>query len=456
MPDQDSPQETPPDDRPRPSRHTFTQTARLLDDFFKIDEYKGHYEQYDGNPSPEQRLLVFERGDSAAALLYDASHREVILIEQFRLPAAMKGQRNGWVLEPAAGMIRPDETPRATIIREIAEETGYQINDLSEIATFFVSPGGTSERIFLYFAAVRRAQKVGVGGGVKRDGENILTIRMPLTEFFAKLRNREFEDAKLIIAGYWLRDRLASMPTADHEETKFVSRRLKLPRGSYVSTRYVGYKSGNIMRIKDVDAWVNPVNTDMMLDRFTDRTVAGTIRRLGAERDRSGRRLKSDTIGEALRRAMGNRTFVRPAKVISTTSGALQRSNNVRCLLHVATTKGEMGADSDLDLSTDLETLERCVDEVLHTADGMRGISSILFPMLGTGEGGLPVNTIAIPLMRRAINYLQANPASRIERVFFLGYSDSDAETLAQAMQYLEDQFEPEPVAAPSRDTTDR
>lgn len=440
-------------DRPRPSHHNFKKTGRLLDDFFKIDEYRGQYEQYDGNQSPDQRLLVFERGDSAAALLHDPFNREVILIEQFRLPTANNGQRNGWILEPAAGMIRPDETPRATIIREIAEETGYQINDLSEIATFFVSPGGTSERIFLYYAAVRRAQKVSIGGGMKRDGENILTIQMPVAEFFAKLRNREFEDAKLIIAGYWLRERLASMPTTDHDLSRSEAYKIKLPAKSRGPVRYVGYKSGNITRIKDVDAWVNPVNTDMMLDRFSDRTVSAVIRRYGAERDASGRRLKRDTIGEALRAEMRGRTFVRPAKVISTTSGALWESNNVRRLFHVATSKGEMGAGSDLDLSTDRETLEACIDEVLAAADDARGVSSILIPMLGTGDGGLPVNEVAIPLMQRAIDYLRANPRSTIEKVYFLGYSETDAEALARAIQELSSLFDDDNLQKPAQHT---
>src|SRR5580704_14351299 len=113
--------------RPPPTRQTFVKTRRLLDDFFKVDEYRGTFEQYDNKMSKECRLLVFERGDSVAALLFDPSHGEVILVEQFRLPTFNAGYRHGWMLEPAAGMIREDETPQATVIRELREETGYQV-----------------------------------------------------------------------------------------------------------------------------------------------------------------------------------------------------------------------------------------------------------------------------------------------------------------------------------------
>jgi hypothetical protein len=80
------------DNKPQPSRDTFVKTARLLDHkIFKVDEYRGCYERYDNTMSDEQRLLVFERGDSVAALLFDPSHREVILVEQFRLPTRANG-----------------------------------------------------------------------------------------------------------------------------------------------------------------------------------------------------------------------------------------------------------------------------------------------------------------------------------------------------------------------------
>ncbi|NJO55228.1 MAG: NUDIX hydrolase [Rhodospirillales bacterium] len=188
----------------RPTRHTFEKTRRLLDDFFKVDEYHGTCEQFDGTMGPPHRLLVFERGDSVAALLYDPARKEVILVDQFRLPVALRaGGQFGWLLEPTAGIQPATEDVFQTAMREIREETGYQVSSLTPIATFFPSPGGSTERIHLLFAEVRQIQQVETGGGIAQTGENIAVRRMRLTEFFSRLRNREFEDAKLIIGGYW-------------------------------------------------------------------------------------------------------------------------------------------------------------------------------------------------------------------------------------------------------------
>ena len=62
-------------------------------------------------------------------------------------------------------MIRPDETPEGCLVREVLEETGYQITKADPVATFFSSPGGSTERIFLFCAEIRRANKTGEGGG---------------------------------------------------------------------------------------------------------------------------------------------------------------------------------------------------------------------------------------------------------------------------------------------------
>jgi ADP-ribose pyrophosphatase len=430
------------ENRPPPSKHTFRRTQRLVDDSFcQLDEYHGAFEQYDNKMSPERRFLVFERGDSVAALVFDPFQREVVLVEQFRLPTAGKGARNGWVIELPAGVVRQNETPRDSIIRELREETGYQVSELEPIATFFVSPGGTSERIFLYYAEVRSTQKLGAGGGTKWEGEDIKTVRMPVNQFFDKLQAQQFEDAKLIMAGLWLKARRQLVPADDVEPTHPVERKVKMPLAGgrrRVSDKIVGYMSGNILRVKDIDVWVNPLTTDMMLDRFTDRTVSAVIRRSGAEKYPGGKRIRRDTIGEELQRAMGGRPFVAPAKVIDTSSGELAASNGVQRIFHVATTKGEIGEE----LGSDLDTLERCVDNVLSAIERRRRYTSVLFPMLGTGEGGFAVNDVALRLMLRAIEFFRGHPAARLQRIYFLGYSNFDANVLEEAMRSLQTHFE--------------
>src|ERR1051326_1979477 len=46
---------------------------RLFDGFFKLDELAISHRRYDGSMSREQRVLVFERGDSVAAVILNRS-----------------------------------------------------------------------------------------------------------------------------------------------------------------------------------------------------------------------------------------------------------------------------------------------------------------------------------------------------------------------------------------------
>lgn len=442
------------DHRLRPSRHTFKKTGVLLDDFFSVHEYRGQYELHAGGMSAEQRTLVFERGDSVAALLYDPSHSEVILVEQFRLPTALRGG-DGWILEPTAGRLRTDETPRQCMLREFEEETGYQPSELIPISTFFVSPGGSSERIHLFYAEVRRTQQTVRGGGVEAEGEDIHVVRLPLGKFLAMLRNNEFQDAKLIVAGYWLKNRLEAMSTHAAARQRKVSKRLCMPeskgwfRRSVAPARFVGYYTGNIREIHDVDVWINPLASDMLLDKFTDATVSAAIRAAGAEWFKD-QKIKKDHVGDNLRRALNGRMYVEPGKLVATEPGPLRRSNNVRQLLHVSTAHGDPGEPP----RADMVTVEACIANVLRYVEDENRYSSVLIPMLGTGQGGLRVKAVAAKLLERAVAFMRENPHGKLKSVYLLAYSEIDADDLAQAFQqraaagdFVDEQALPQPDA---------
>ncbi|HXX04435.1 MAG TPA: NUDIX domain-containing protein [Xanthobacteraceae bacterium] len=197
-----------------PGKAVIQRRRRLFDDVFKIDEFLVAHEQADGAISAAQRRLVFERGDSAAVLLFDRRDRSVVIVEQFRMPALAARRRDdssttdGWIVETVAGMIDAGETPEDAVIRETFEETGYQIQRPRLLARFFASPGGTSERIFLYFAEVNDAERIGRGGGL--DGEDIKVAKLPLDELFERLAKGAIEDPKLLIGAFWLQRRLTA------------------------------------------------------------------------------------------------------------------------------------------------------------------------------------------------------------------------------------------------------
>ncbi len=173
----------------------------VFDGFFKILETRLQFETFAGRLSPSVRRLTLERGDAAAALLWDRDRDKLLLVEQFRYPTYPKGP--GWIVETVAGMVKPGESPAAAMRREILEETGYRVRDLDLIATFYLSPGGSSERIFLYYAEVGAVDRLEAGGGAAGEQEDIRLVACSPPEIKAALARGEIVDAKTIIALQW-------------------------------------------------------------------------------------------------------------------------------------------------------------------------------------------------------------------------------------------------------------
>jgi nudix-type nucleoside diphosphatase (YffH/AdpP family) len=173
---------------------------------FRIVEADLQHELYSGEMSKPIIRLSLDRGDSVAMLIHNAQSDTVILTEQFRYPTyhAEDKNKSGWLIEIPAGMIEPGEDPDIAISREVREETGYEVNKVQYISTFYLSPGGTSERIVLYYARVNPKQKLQEGGGVESEGEDIRIIEMKFQDILHQITTGQIADAKTIIALQWL------------------------------------------------------------------------------------------------------------------------------------------------------------------------------------------------------------------------------------------------------------
>jgi ADP-ribose pyrophosphatase len=181
---------------------------RVYDGFFKLDETHLSYERFDGTMSEPVSRLALERGDSAAVLLYRPESRQIVLVNQFRYPTYEKGP--GWIVETLAGVVDPGEDPEDAARREVLEESGYALRDLVHLSTFYVSPGGSSERIFLYLAEIAESDKVAEGGGRVIEGEDIVSVELSLADALAQVRSGVIVDAKTIVAIYALQDRISA------------------------------------------------------------------------------------------------------------------------------------------------------------------------------------------------------------------------------------------------------
>lgn len=147
---------------------------------------------------------VFERGDSAAALIHDIERDVIVLTEQFRIATHVKGP--GYIIEAMAGSVEEGEKPEACVRREMMEEVGYRAGDLQLVANGYVSPGSSSERIFLYYAPVKTADLVDPKAmGVAAEKEDVKRIEFTREDFLARIDEAAFHDAKVMALGFWLK-----------------------------------------------------------------------------------------------------------------------------------------------------------------------------------------------------------------------------------------------------------
>jgi nudix-type nucleoside diphosphatase (YffH/AdpP family) len=180
---------------------------RLLDKSFRVEEAKVSYERFDGSMSIPVTRLSFERGDSVAAIVFNKDNQSIILVNQFRYPAYQKGP--GWITEAVAGILEGGENAEDAVRREVLEEIGYKVETVEPIAEFYVSPGGTSERILLYYAEVVNAGKVGRGGGKPGENEDISVQEFPIRELNNLIAKGSIQDAKTLIGLMWLQRRIS-------------------------------------------------------------------------------------------------------------------------------------------------------------------------------------------------------------------------------------------------------
>jgi ADP-ribose pyrophosphatase len=148
---------------------------RVWNGRFPLDVIRFRQRRFDGAQSAERTWELWRRGRAAAALPYDPVADQIVLIEQFRLPALAAGL-DPVMVELPAGLTDPGETPEVTIRREMLEETGLQAGRLASVGDFLLTAGGSDELCALYVAELRlpadAAATIG-HGGLASESEDI-------------------------------------------------------------------------------------------------------------------------------------------------------------------------------------------------------------------------------------------------------------------------------------------
>jgi ADP-ribose pyrophosphatase len=204
-----------PDTLDHPEDGTLVKILDLVEDYsfgsmFCVFRATLRYRRFDGHMSEEITRINFERGDSVGVLLYDLDEEVVVLSRQFRYPVytgldpeILKegGARQAWLLEVMAGVIDPGHSVVEIASKELLEEAGYVVQGgYRPIATVYPSPGGTSERIYLFLGLVTHKDQINAGGGLASEGEDIQVESLSFQESMMMIDQGEISDAKTIIA----------------------------------------------------------------------------------------------------------------------------------------------------------------------------------------------------------------------------------------------------------------
>ncbi|WP_306421786.1 GDP-mannose pyrophosphatase NudK [Cohnella xylanilytica] len=169
----------------------------LSDNWYLLKKITYMSEAKDGSWTSQSRES-YDRGNGATILLYNRERQTVILTRQFRIPTYVNGNETGMLIEACAGLL-DKESPEDSIRREAEEETGYRIANVRKIGEAYMSPGSVTEILHFFVAEYTPAMKVGEGGGVEEEQENIEVLEYPFQRALEMIEEGEIRDAKTIM-----------------------------------------------------------------------------------------------------------------------------------------------------------------------------------------------------------------------------------------------------------------
>lgn len=132
-----------------------------------------------------QREVVKHPG--AVCVVAVNEEKKIVFVKQFRKAI------EDYLIEIPAGKLEKNEDPKDAVIRELNEETGYEVKKIDFVTKFFTSPGFADEIIHLYFAEISNK-----GNTNFDEGENIEIIEMSLDEALKGVSEGLISDSKTI------------------------------------------------------------------------------------------------------------------------------------------------------------------------------------------------------------------------------------------------------------------
>jgi nudix-type nucleoside diphosphatase (YffH/AdpP family) len=173
------------------------QNVRVLsDNYATLKDTTFEWRRANGEWQTQSRE-TFDRGNAATLLPYNLGQRSVVLVRQFRYPAYANGH-DDLMIEAAAGLL-DNASPEVRIRAEAEEETGYRLGRIQKIFEAFMSPGAVTEKLHFFVAEYEPDMKIGAGGGIADEGEDIEVLELPIDQAMAMIGDGRIVDAKTIM-----------------------------------------------------------------------------------------------------------------------------------------------------------------------------------------------------------------------------------------------------------------
>ena len=154
------------------------------------------YRRANGEWQTQQRE-TYDRGNGAVLLPYNLAQRTVVLVRQFRYPVFVNGY-DDLLIEAAAGQL-DNASPEVRIRAEAEEEIGYRLGDVQKVFEAFMSPGSITEKLHFFVAPYEPSMRIGDGGGLADEGEDIEVLELPFDQALAMVDDGRIVDAKTIM-----------------------------------------------------------------------------------------------------------------------------------------------------------------------------------------------------------------------------------------------------------------
>jgi nudix-type nucleoside diphosphatase (YffH/AdpP family) len=168
----------------------------LSHDWFLLQKTTFDYRRSDGSWQRQTRE-TYDRGHGATILLYNRERRTVVLVRQFRFPTWGEGH-DGFLIEAAAGLL-DRASPEERIKAEVEEETGYRVSEVRKVFEAFMSPGSVTERLYFFVAEYDPASRIGAGGGIADEGEDIEVLELDIGVAMQMMTDGRIADGKTIM-----------------------------------------------------------------------------------------------------------------------------------------------------------------------------------------------------------------------------------------------------------------